>query len=369
MNHILYHSTRGKSIPVTASNAILQGIAPDGGLYVPDCLPTLTADDLTAWLPLSYPKRAAKILSRLLTDFTEEELLADCIDAYKEIPTSIVPLREGVSVLELWHSPACTCKDVTDLLFPRLLSRAQVKCECSCVADTTHAGNLGRLLPRIVPYVSAYCDWVASGRLTMGDRLDVAVPTGNFGSILSAYLAKKMGLPLGKLIAASNANNVVTDFLATGTYDSNRPLRLTLSPAIDVLCAKNVERLLWFIAGADRCRTYMDTLSREGIYTVEASDFDAIRADFEGDYCSDEACLDRIASTFLRYRYLIDPHTAVALTAAERYLCGNDSDHLMVISTAFPFKFASTVARALGLFPFKNEQACIEALNKMALSK
>ena len=449
MNHILYHSTRGKSAPVTASKAILQGIAPDGGLYVPDHLPMLTADDLTAWLPLSYPQRAAKILTRLLTDFSEEELLADCAAAYKDIPTKIVPLRGDVSVLELWHGPTCAFKDMALALFPRLLSRALDKCgepldaliPVATSGDTGKAAmegfrdiprthvhvfypetgvspaqkmqmitqegdnvrvtaihgnfddaqrgvkamfadeglkaslakqgkfltsansiNIGRLLPQLVYYVSAYCDLVTSGRLKMGELPDIAVPSGNFGNILAAWLAKKMGLPIGKLISASNANNVLSDFLTTGTYDRNRPFCLTLSPSMDILLSSNIERLLYFTAGSDRCAEYMDTLSREGHYTVDSGVFELIRRDFEGDYCSDEACLDRIASTFLRYRYLIDPHTSVALTAAERYLCGNDSDHLLVVSTASPYKFAPTVARGLGLFPAKGEEACIDAL-------
>ena len=369
MNRILYHSTIGNSLPVSAAKAILSGTTPDGGLYVPDRLPVLTADDLAALLPLSYPRRAASILARLLPDFTEAELLDDCIAAYKDFSTPIAPLRKDLSVLELWQGPSCTCKDVSEAIFPRLLSRAQAKYGSSVIADTAYAGTIGRLLPRIVPFVSAYCDLVVSGKLAPGERLDIAVPTGNFSSILAAWLAKKMGLPLGKLIAASNANNVIADFLATGTYDSNRSFRTTLSPAIDVLRATDVERLLYFIAGADRCRAYMDALSRDGIYTVEASDFDAIRTDFDGDYCSDEACLDRIASTHLRYGYLIDPHTAIALTAAERYLCGNESDHMLVVSTASPYRFATTVARALGVFPIKDEQTCIDALTKAVLHK
>ena len=370
MNHILYHSTNGKSAPVSAVTAILQDIAPDGGLYVPDGLPKLSPDDLAALLPLSYPQRAANILARFLPDFTEAELLHDCIAAYQEdLPLPITTLRRDVSVLELWHGPTFTYKDVAEMLFFRLHARARAKCGLSKATAPSHDGNIGKLLPLIVPFVSAYCDLVTSGKLTIGDHLDVAVPTGNFDTILSAWLAKKMGLPLGKLIAASNANNVVADFLTTGTYDSNRPFRNTLSPALDVLHATHLERLLWFIAGGERCRAYMDTLSRDGIYTVAASDFDSIRADFDGDYCSDEACLDRIASTHLGYGYLIDPHTAVALTAAERYLCGNESDHMLVISIASPYKFAPTVARALGLFPAKDEQACIEMLVRAVLSK
>ncbi len=451
MNTILYRSTRGKSTPVSSSQAILQGIAPDGGLYVPTHLPKLSADDLTALLPLSYPARAAKILARLLTDFTEEELLADCRDAYKDLPTKITPLRNGLSVLELWHGPTCAFKDMALALLPRLLSRALVKCgepldalipvatsgdtgkaalegfrnvprthvhvfypekgvstaqkmqmitqEGNNVSVTAIRGNFddaqrgvkelfadpdlrdalakqgqfltaansinwGRLAPQIVYYVSAYCDIVESGKLKMGEPLDIAVPSGNFGNILAAWLSKKMGLPLGKLISASNANNVLADFLTTGTYDRNRPFRTTLSPSMDILLSSNLERLLWFTAGTDRCTRYMEELSQYGTYTVDSDVFEAIRLDFEGDYCSDEACLDRIASTYLRYNYLIDPHTAVALTAAERYLAGNDSTHLLVVSTASPYKFAPTVARALGLPPIKNEEACMDNLSK-----
>ncbi len=452
MEHIYYTSTRGNSAPVTASQAILRGIAPDGGLYLPQHLPTLTQADLAALIPLSYPERAAKILSLYLTDYTEEELLTDAKAAYAPfapVPAPIHTLREGLSVLELWHGPTCAFKDMALQIMPRLLSRALDKTdealdalilvatsgdtgkaalegfrdvprtsirvfypvdgvsvtqkqqmatqEGDNVAITAIRGNFddaqsgvkaifadpdmakalamqgkflssansinwGRLAPQIVYYVSAYCDLVAAGKITMGDLLDIAVPTGNFGNILAAWLAKGMGLPLGKLICASNSNNVLTDFLTTGRYDRNRPFHTTISPSMDILISSNLERLLYFAAGSERCASYMQALAAEGCYTVDADVFTAIRRDFEGDYCSEEACLDRIASTFERYRYLIDPHTAVALTAAERYLCGNDSRHLLVVSTASPYKFTPAVARALGIPAGADERACMEAV-------
>lgn len=453
MQHIYYISSRGNSAPVKASEAILRGIAPDGGLYLPQRLPTLTTDDLTALLPLSYPERAAKILSLYLTDYTEEELLADCKAAYGDrfVPeaTAIHPLRKGVSVLELWHGPTCAFKDMALQIMPRLLSRALDKTgealdalilvatsgdtgkaalegfrdvprtsirvfypvdgvsrtqkqqmatqEGENVAVTAIYGNFddaqsgvkqifadpamkealakqgkflssansinwGRLAPQIVYYVSAYCDMVNVGAIRMGDTLDITVPTGNFGNILAAWLAKGMGVPLGKLVCASNSNNVLTDFLSTGTYDRNRPFHTTVSPSMDILISSNLERLLYFAAGAQRCAAYMKALASEGKYTVDADVFEIIRRDFDGDYCSEEACLDRIASTFANYHYLLDPHTAVALTAAERYLCGNESDHMLVVSTASPYKFTPAVAKALGLPATEDEEACMSSV-------
>ncbi len=452
MEPIYYISSRGQSTPVKASEAILRGIAPDGGLYLPERLPTLTQADLTALIPLSYPERAAKILSLYLTDYTEEELLSDARAAYGGFDPSPAPihkLRDGLSVLELWHGPTCAFKDMALQIMPRLLSRALDKSgstadalilvatsgdtgkaalegfrdvprtairvfypvngvsntqkqqmatqEGTNVAVTAIRGNFddaqsgvkaifadpnmarrladqgqflssansinwGRLAPQIVYYVSAYCDLLAAGEISMGDRLDIAVPTGNFGNILAAWLAKGMGVPLGKLICASNSNNVLTDFLTTGTYDRNRPFHTTLSPSMDILISSNLERLLFFAAGSERCASYMQALSAEGCYTVDASVLEAIRQDFEGEYCSEESCLDRIASTLTHYRYLIDPHTAVAMTAAERYLCGNESRHLLVVSTASPYKFTPAVARALGLPLQTDERACMASV-------
>lgn len=453
MNQIHYISSRGNSTPVTASQAILRGIAPDGGLYLPERLPTLTNDDLSALLGLSYPERAAKILALFLTDYTQEELLADCKAAYSErfipAPTGITTLRDGLSVLELWHGPTCAFKDMALQIMPRLLSRALTKTgepldamilvatsgdtgkaalegfrdvprtsiqvfypvdgvsntqkqqmatqEGENVAVTAIYGNFddaqngvkqifadtavkeqlakqgkflssansinwGRLAPQIVYYVSAYCDLVNAGTLRMGDVLDITVPTGNFGNILAAWLAKGMGVPLGKLVCASNSNNVLTDFLSTGTYDRNRPFHTTVSPSMDILISSNLERLLYFAAGAERCAQYMKALSETGTYTIDTPVLERIRRDFDGDYCSEAACLDRIAATFTSYGYLIDPHTAVALTAAERYLCGNDSSHMLVVSTASPYKFTPAVAKALGLPETDSEEACMKAV-------
>ncbi len=211
--------------------------------------------------------------------------------------------------------------------------------------------NWGRLVPQVVYYVSAYCDMVANGRIGFGDRLDICVPTGNFGNILAAYIAKKMGLPIGKLICASNDNNVLTDFLTTGTYDRNRPFHTTVSPSMDILISSNLERLICLTAGHERCSEYMRELNTNGRYTVDGSVLEAINSDFVGKWCDEADCLAEIASVFERYAYLSDTHTAVAFKAAEMYAEERtDKDRpILVVSTASPYKFAPAVCRALGL--------------------
>lgn len=210
--------------------------------------------------------------------------------------------------------------------------------------------NWGRLVPQIVYYVSAYCDMVGSGALNFGDLLDVSVPTGNFGNILAAYIAKKMGLPLGKLICASNDNNVLTDFLADGKYDKNRKFHTTISPSMDILISSNLERLICLAAGHERCSEYMKELAENGRYTVDDDVLERIKGDFVGKWCDESECLAEIASVFDRFAYLVDTHTAVALRSAERYAEESDERRpILVVSTASPYKFASSVCIALGL--------------------
>ena len=437
-----YQSTRdSENKKVTSAQAIKQGLADDGGLFVPDEIPVLTKDDILALSSLSYAERAADILSRFLTDYTHDELLTDCKAAYSD--TSFVggaaPLKnihDNIYSLELWHGPTAAFKDMALQIMPRLLSRALVKTgekrtalilvatsgdtgkaalegyrdidrvkimvfyptggvsrvqklqmatqegsnvnvlaikgnfddaqsnvkkifgDKSCAEELDRKGfflssansiNWGRLVPQVVYYVSAYCDLVSSGKIHNGDNVNFCVPTGNFGNIFAAYIAKQMGLPIGKLICASNMNNVLTDFLETGTYDRNREFHLTMSPSMDILISSNLERLLYFCAGAEETRKYMTSLSEIGKYTVSDTVKSKIDELFVG-YCTDEKMTsETIRTCFEKYGYLADTHTAVGISAAERYVSeSGDKTVTVVDSTASPYKFAASVYGSLG---------------------
>ena len=437
-----FYSTRDcKNTPYSSAQIIKQGLADDGGLFVPESIPTLTEDDTRRLIPLSYPERAADILGRFLTDYTADELLADCRAAYSEpsFEGGIAPLKaldDKTSVLELWHGPTAAFKDMALQIMPRLLSRALVKTGekrtalilvatsgdtgkaalegykdidgikiivfypvdgVSAVQKlqmTTQSGNnvavraihgnfddaqtgvktlfadealnkeldaagvflssansinWGRLAPQIVYYVSAYCDLLAEGKIKMGEEINVCVPTGNFGNIFAAYLAKRMGLPLGKLICASNANNILTDFLRTGVYDRNRHFYLTMSPSMDILISSNLERLLYFVAGHEKTIGYMKALKETGRYEVEPEVLAKINETFVGYYANEDQTAKTILAHKQNYDYLIDTHTAVACSAAAQYRTDEPGDDRFIVidSTASPYKFASNVYRSL----------------------
>ncbi len=451
-----YISTRGTGTPVSAAQAIKQGLAADGGLFVPESVPTLSAQDLNALCALSYPERAARILSMFLTDYTEEELLADCRAAYSEAAfvggtAPLVGVHAPIEVMELWHGPTAAFKDMALQIMPRLLSRALAKtgekrtalilvatsgdtgkaalegyrdipqikmivfypvdgvsrvqklqmatqegqnlsvCAIRGNFDDAQNGvkeifgdaaiaeklngkgyflssansiNWGRLAPQIVYYVSAFCDLINAGKRAVGEPFDVCVPTGNFGNIFAAYLAKRMGLPIRRLICASNANNILTDFLETGVYDRNRRFYLTMSPSMDILISSNLERLLWFVAGPEKTAGYMKQLRETGRYEVGADVLAAIRRDFTGYYADETATAETIRKLWERDGYLSDPHTAVALTAAERYLAQTQSQiPLVVDSTASPYKFANNVYRSI---VGKEASGDLEALDELS---
>ncbi len=210
--------------------------------------------------------------------------------------------------------------------------------------------NWGRVLPQIVYYISAYCDMVWDGKLEMGDTLNICVPTGNFGNILAAYYAKEMGVPIGKLICASNSNNVLTDFLTTGTYDRNRAFYNTMSPSMDILISSNLERLLFAVTQSDKeVRGYMEQLAAEGRYQVSEKVSKAISRHFAAGCCNDENTQRVIGEVYRKYGYLIDPHTAVAFDVLTQYRRETeDETPALVVSTASPFKFCDNVLGALG---------------------
>ena len=440
---MMYQSTRDPAHKkYSAAEVIKMGLAPDGGLFIPETIPALTADEISTLCADSYPVRAAKILGKFLTDYTYEELLSDCTAAYAEssFPGGAAPLvsvKENVYSLELWHGPTAAFKDMALQIMPRLLSRALVKtgethdalilvatsgdtgkaalegykdidrikimvfypvdgdsrvqklqmatqtgdnvnvCAIRGNFDDAQTGvkkifgdeamaaeleargyilssansiNWGRLAPQIVYYVSAYCDLLSSGAIQMGETMDVCVPTGNFGNIFAGYIAKLMGLPIRHFVCASNRNNILTDFLATGTYDRNRAFHLTMSPSMDILISSNLERLLCLSAGEERTAAYMDLLKNTGAYSVDADVLAEIKTNFSG-FCADEAATAAtIRDYFENCGYLADTHTAVALSCAEQYLATLDKADvrpIVVDSTASPYKFAADVYTSL----------------------
>ena len=454
---MFYKSTRSnEKARASAAEVIKQGLADDGGLFVPESIPTITQDEIAALCKESYPVRAATVLSKFLTDYTYDELLSDCISAYGEDSfvggaAPLVNIYENFESLELWHGPTAAFKDMALQIMPRLLSRALEKtgetrtalilvatsgdtgkaalegykdvphvkimvfypvdgvsrvqklqmatqtgenvnvCAIRGNFDDAQSGvkaifgnaemaktldrkgyffssansiNWGRLAPQIVYYVSAYCDLINAGKCRMGESFNVCVPTGNFGNIFAAYLAKRMGVPIGHMVCASNANNILTDFLATGTYDRNRDFYLTMSPSMDILISSNLERLLYFAAGSEKTAAYMEALKRNGAYTVDGETLATIRECFSG-YCTNE---EETAKTIRRiyedHGYLADTHTAVAIHAAEEYVReSGDSRPMVIDSTASPYKFAGNVYRSLTGTDAENDLAALDQLS------
>ena len=208
--------------------------------------------------------------------------------------------------------------------------------------------NWGRLVPQIVYYFSAYLDMVNSGEIRLGERIDICVPTGNFGNIFAAYVSKLMGLPIEKLVCASNENNVLTDFLSNGKYDKNRSFKATISPSMDILISSNLERLLYTVAGPDATRGYMRELSEHGCYTVSDEVLATIRESFIGIYADEEETKKTIKRVFYEKNYLIDTHTSVAACAAMKYMSAYEAERkILVVSTASPYKFAKDVYASL----------------------
>lgn len=230
--------------------------------------------------------------------------------------------------------------------------------------------NWGRLVPQIVYYVSAYCDMVKSGELKLGDPMNVVVPTGNFGNILAAYYAKQMGVPIGKLVCVSNANNVLTDFLTSGTYDKNRPFYCTTSPSMDILISSNLERLLFLLSGqdAEQTKKWMTELFETGKYTVGEKMQKQLKELFAAGYCDDENTKRTIRKIFDEYHYLCDTHTAVALNVYAAYKTKTgDATPTVIASTANPYKFSASVLKALeDNIKSKDEFSMVEELHEIS---
>lgn len=251
----------------------------------------------------------------------------------------------------------------------RIFSDAAFRQELSqrgYVLSSANSINWGRVLPQIVYYISAYCDLMASGKLKQGEKLDVCVPTGNFGNILAGFYAKQMGLPIGRLICASNANNVLTDFIQTGVYDRNRPFYNTTSPSMDILISSNLERLLFALTGSDsEVRGYMKSLAETGRYQVSDAVLEKIRANFTAGFCDDTRTLHTIEAVFHSDGYLMDTHTAVAYTVLQDDRgAAADAAPALVVSTASPFKFCDSVLKSLGVTEQERGTAILDQLSR-----
>lgn len=226
--------------------------------------------------------------------------------------------------------------------------------------------NWGRLVPQIVYYLSSYCDMYKNGVVELGEKIDVCVPTGNFGNIFACFIAKKMGLPIDRLVCASNKNNILTDFINTGIYDRNRDFYTTSSPSMDILISSNLERLIYSLFGKEKCKEYMSSLDKYGKYALSPEELSIVRDHFEGYYADEEQCKETLKRTYLTTGRLIDTHTAVAVSCAERYMNDNETTNkLLVVSTASPYKFAGDVLLSLTGSKPLNDLEAPEALNEL----
>ncbi len=443
MQPVTYIDSRGldDSQP-TFSEVVVRGIAPGGGLYVPERLPSFALPEIVELSGQPYWRRAGAIFARFGVDVPEDRIAVLMQSAYgsqwdDERIAPVVEVVAGTHVLELWHGPTSAFKDMAlqcmPLFFSEAVDRMQAsggladdylvlvatsgdtgKAALEGFADREHTGivvfypaggvsdiqrlqmvtqrgdnvgvfgvrgnfddcqnavkaafndeafnaelhakrglrlssansiNWGRLLPQIAYYVSAYADMVAEGGVKPGAPMDVCVPTGNFGNILGAYYAKRMGVPIGRLLCASNENNVLADFIATGTYDiSDRAFVTTPSPSMDILISSNLERLLYELAGAEAVRGWMAELAENRRFTVDRDTFVTVRELMIADWVTNDESLATIKRIYDEYGYLMDPHTAVAWEVAERL---RGEDPVLVVSTAHWAKFGADVYRAL----------------------
>ncbi len=226
--------------------------------------------------------------------------------------------------------------------------------------------NWGRLVPQIVYYISAYCDMYKSGAISLGESIDVCVPTGNFGNIFACYIAKKMGLPVAKLVCASNKNNILTDFLRSGVYDKNRSFYTTMSPSMDILISSNLERLLYILLGCERCAELMNQLAECGRYELTEAELNLLNESFAGYYADEEGCISTVKKTYENENRLIDTHTSVAVFSAEQYMSENKAKNkMLVVSTASPYKFAGDVLLSLTGGKPENDLDAPDMLNKL----
>ena len=457
--NITYQSTRGGERGLTASQAILKGLAVDGGLFMPDQIPQLDVS-MGQLAKMSYQEIAYEVMKLFLTDFTEEELKGCIARAYDEKfdcpEIAVLSKADGDYYLELYHGSTIAFKDMALSILPHLMTTAAKKNGVSneivilaaTSGDTGKAAmagfadvpgtriivfypkggvsriqelqmvtqkgdntavvaihgnfddaqtgvkkifgdrefekrlaakgfqlssansiNVGRLVPQIAYYVYAYAKLLENGEIADGETVNVTVPTGNFGNILAAYLAKRMGTPIGRLICASNENKVLYDFFSTGVYDRERPFILTSSPSMDILISSNLERLIYLSCGCDEEKTagLMEELSRDGRYAV-TEDMRAFMADFWGGYADEKENASVIQAVFRSCGYLMDTHTGVAAAVSRQYKRETGDERKMLIaSTASPFKFSGSVLEAIqGRLDGGDEFAVVDELSRIS---
>ena len=453
-----YNSTRNNEYKVSAANAIATGIAPDGGLFVPENVPVLSSADFAALSEMNYVQRATFVFEKFLTDFTKEEIEYCAKGAYlgtfdNDLPAPLYTLNDNTHILELWHGPTCAFKDLALQILPYLLTTSAKKVSAAketvilvatsgdtgkaalegfCDVDGTkiivfypsdgvspmqkhqmctqkgenvsvcaikgnfddaqsavktiftdkdtakllqnngmqfssaNSINWGRLAPQIIYYISAYLDLAKSDASVKENGFNIVVPTGNFGNILAAYYAKRMGVPVKKLICASNSNNVLTDFLKTGTYNKNRDFYTTVSPSMDILISSNLERMIYELSDHDDAfvTEMQNSLAANGKYTVSEkvkARFDDL---FHGGCCDDESTLKTIKETYDKYGYLCDTHTAVAVNVYNDYVQKTgDKTPTVIASTASPYKFCASVLSAFGESAPAEEFDAVDLLN------
>ena len=447
---MLYHSTRNRNLTADSACAVLQGLAPDGGLYMPQALPVF---DWVKCIKGTAQEMSTMILSALLPEIPQMDTLVK--NAYtgkfeSEELTPTVPVGD-FHVLELFRGPTSAFKDVALCMLPQLLTAAKKEkgqekdililtatsgdtgkaalagfqdvpgikicvfypqggvsqiqraqmvtqegqnvtvCAVHGNFDDAQTGvknifaacrdkelpvelssansiNIGRLAPQIMYYFKAYRDLLDAGKIALGDEVNFSVPTGNFGDILAGFLAKKLGLPVGRLLCASNANNVLTDFIRTGTYNRLRPLLKTTSPSMDILVSSNLERLLYLLSGdTELVAELMARLNREGSYTVPAVLLEAIQHEFWAGCCDDAGAKATMGKVFAETHYLCDPHTAAGWTVAEDYVNQTgDTRPMVVLSTASPYKFPAAVLDAIGGDISGDEFTLMERLEELS---
>ncbi len=460
-----YQSTRDKKLSITSAQAIKKGLSVEGGLFVPENIPSISINEIEQMSDMTYNERAYMVLSKFLTDYSQEELL-DCVNsAYtkeKFETSSIAPvykLNSSQYFLELWHGPTCAFKDMALQILPHLLTKAMKKTNenddvvilVATSGDTGKAAlegfrdvsgtriivfypdngvseiqklqmvtqegdnvgvaavngnfddaqsgvkkiftdedyknelannhfklssansiNWGRLVPQIVYYFSAYADMLKGKEISLGDKINVVVPTGNFGNILAAYYAKRMGLPIAKLICASNENNVLTDFINTGVYDRKREFHTTISPSMDILISSNLERFLFDISGGndEMVSKLMKKLNEDGSYEVNEAMKKQISDLLYAGCCDDDKTKETINKCFREYGYVVDTHTAVAKAVHDEYIEKTaDITKTVIASTASPFKFSQSVLIALegcGYVAGKDEFTLLDDLSAIS---
>lgn len=440
---MFYKSTRNSEVKVSSAQAITQGISVEGGLFVPETIPSLTLDEIKNIGEMKYADRAAYVFSKYLTDFTDAEIRYCTDNAYStknfetESISEIAHLFDGTYMLELWHGPTCAFKDMALQILPYFLttSAKKIKLDKKIVilvatsGDTGKAAlegfkdvegtsilvfypedgvspmqkrqmktqegknvgvcaikgnfddcqngvkaiftdndvkaqldsngmmfssansiNWGRLVPQVVYYVSAYAELVKDGEIELGEKINIVVPTGNFGNILAAYYAKHMGVPVNKLICASNINNVLTDFINTGIYDRNRKFYATVSPSMDILISSNLERLLYIMTGENDAliNEWFGKLASEGRYEVNEDVKKKLKEEFAAGFCDDGSTKQAISDVYKKYSYTCDTHTAVAVKVYNDYKAETgDTTKTVIASTASPYKFSAAVLEAL----------------------